>query len=80
MSKTEYYRQCEMRKPLENGYTSHIAWIPEKYAVKEKIIKIKFDDGWIDGWEVYYVGNKKEYTEVNIGSQAYKHQRNKSDI
>ena len=51
------YKQCHMVKQLENG-TKHItSYIPEKYAVLNKIVKLRDDDGeWEDGWRVISAG------------------------
>ena len=38
-----FFRQCRMSKP---GFQDEVAWIPEKFAVKGKVIKLKEDDGW----------------------------------
>jgi hypothetical protein len=81
MSKTKYYYQCEMRKPVEHGEKVHTAWIPEKYAVKDKYIKIKWEDGkWEDGWRVSYIGGKREAKFAEERSRDYKYQREESDI
>lgn len=43
------YRQCN----LKNGNTYCTSWLPVKFAVKGKIVKLKQSDGsWWDGWEV----------------------------
>ncbi len=49
MSKKTYYRQCRLQK----GNTHQMSWIPEEFAVKGKIIKLRDEDGvWDDGWKV----------------------------
>lgn len=47
--KTTTYTQCSLKR----GNSHHMAWIPTKFAVKGKFIKIKrAEDDWEDGWEV----------------------------
>ncbi len=60
-----------------------MAWIPEKFAVVGKYIKIKRDDGtWDDGWEVTGDGERKILTakDADQQSQLYKKTRKASDI
>lgn len=59
-----------------------MAWIPTKFAVLNKFIKIKKDDKtWEDGWEVIGVcEGTKTAVEANINSQLYKKTRKASDI
>lgn len=37
------YRQCLLQK----GTKGKITWIPEKFAKKGKVIKLKDENGWI---------------------------------
>ncbi len=53
MSKTTYYRQCHMAKPTKTGKWEQTSWIPEKFAVVGKVLKLKDMDGnWDNGWVV----------------------------
>ena len=73
------YKQCSLKR---DGYY-HMAWIPEKYAVPGKFIKIKKDDKtWEDGWEVQDSGGDVVLTasEADYQSQLYKKTRKASDI
>jgi hypothetical protein len=45
---SEFYKQCSLEK---NGCI-HVAWIPEKFAVVNAIVKIKEDNEWNDGFKV----------------------------
>lgn len=46
----EYYKQCTLKR----GDTTQVAWIPEKYAVKDQYIQIRNPDTneWVNGWLV----------------------------
>ena len=71
MKKETNYIQCA----LERNGSHHMAWIPEKFAILEKYIKIKQDDeSWQDGWQVKGIsdGVKKTATEANEASQGHK--------
>lgn len=47
--KKDTYTQCALKRLTQH----HMAWIPTKFAVMNKFIKIKKDDKtWEDGWEV----------------------------
>lgn len=68
----KYFVQAQMEK----GQQRHTAWIPEKFAVVGKVLKIKGDDGWL----VVSIHSRKSEEEVRERSQDYKHQRKASDI
>ena len=60
--KEDFYRQCRMTKPTDDGLGNydHVAWIPEKTAKKGKVIGFKDDDGeWNEGWTVKLVGAER---------------------
>lgn len=46
------FRQCE----LVNGNRSHVAWIPDGFAERGRVLKIKDRAGvWSEGWMVQAV-------------------------
>lgn len=60
MSKTNYYRQCRLTKPTENGVLQTVSWIPEKYAVVGRSLRLKNrSDEWEDGWNVAEAGETR---------------------
>jgi len=68
--------QCELsRTETENTKTVTTVWIPEKFAVKHKLIVINSVP-----WQISKVYGRRDYKEVNERSQDYKHQRKASDI
>lgn len=72
-----YYRQCVLKK----NSTTTTSWIPEKFAKKGKVLKLKDSGIWSDGWEIQRVGSKRILeNEVRERSQDYRHQRKASDI
>lgn len=73
-------KQCTMRKPVDGGYTERISYIPEKFAKLNKIIQLKDDDVWSDGWEVVHVGGEITSDEVVQTEMAHKKHRKHSDI
>jgi hypothetical protein len=71
------YKQCVLKKKIETGELIDVCWIPEKFAVKDKILRIKEDDGWI----VSFVDKKSiEETENSVSSWEYTQHRNKTDV
>jgi hypothetical protein len=72
------YIQCELIK----GNSHQTCWIPEKYAVVGKYVKIKNNDEWEDGWKVLesYNQTKLEESVLNERNQDYKKTRKASDI
>lgn len=70
-------RQCR----LSRGKVQTTLWLPEKYAVKGSIVKLKQDGEWVDGWLVESVSEASmPYEEVRDRSEDYKKQRKASDI
>jgi hypothetical protein len=60
MSKVIYYKQCRLTKKHENGYWQQVSWIPEQFAVKDKVLKLKDSDGvWENGWVVTGAGTNR---------------------
>jgi hypothetical protein len=56
MSKTSY-RQCTLRRVIPTGHVTQVSYIPEKFAVVGRILKLKNDDDtWTDGWKVIAAG------------------------
>jgi len=70
------YTQCKIVKDKK----CQIAWIPSTYAVINKIIKIKVNGSWENGWkviDVYGVANKEH---VETHERDFTKQRKASDI
>lgn len=77
MAKEVYYRQCQ----LVRGATHQITWLPERYAVVGRYVKLKEGDVWDDGWQVTSVGDQRqEESFVNARSQDYKNMKKMTDI
>ena len=71
-----YHRQCKLIK----GNDTTVSWIPEKFALKGKYLKLKDNGEWEDGWKVEFVGTKLPTKYVIDRSQDHVHQRKASDI
>jgi hypothetical protein len=56
MSKTIYYRQCQLVRPQGRGEMRLMSWIPETFAVAGKRLRLREEGEWQDGWVVRYVG------------------------
>jgi len=58
------------------------SWIPEKYAIRGKFLKLKNRDTkeWDDGWEVAECWSKEKATLVEARERGYLHQRSVSDV
>lgn len=77
MKKQIYYRQCVLKKQS----VTTTSWLPEKFAKQGKVLKLKNDGVWDNGWKVDQVGSRRVLEdEVRERSQDYKHQREASDI
>jgi hypothetical protein len=56
MSKTVHYRQCLLVRPYDKGEMRLMSWIPEKFAVAGKRVRLRDGGAWQDGWVVRDVG------------------------
>lgn len=67
--KTQYYRQCKLRKKLsDTSHSEMVTWLPEKYAIKNKFLMLRNNkhDGHSGGCCV----GDPEYTEWDDGWQV----------
>ena len=76
MAHTHSYRQCR----LARGNTRQMAWIPEKFAVAGRFLRLTDEGKTEDGWQVTGVGAAMTEENVRERSQDYKHTRRASDI
>jgi len=82
----ENYTQCFLSKIIdtidgkEDGLVCTTAWIPEEYAVVDKLVKIKDNGVWSDGWNVRMVWTTRPKDWVEQHQRDYLHQRKASDI
>lgn len=58
--------QCTLTRSTTYTVEQHIAWLPEKYAVKGKILDLKVGAVWQEGWEVDRVYPRTKLTEDMI--------------
>ena len=71
------HKQCKLRRV--NGTITH-SWIPSKFAVKGKYLKLKNDDGeWENGWCVEEVWGTRKSIDVLKDAEGYKKQRERTD-
>jgi hypothetical protein len=60
MPKIVYYRQCRLAKPTETGELRQVSWIPDKFAIPNKVLQLRERDGkWDKGWVVVQVGSNR---------------------
>lgn len=59
MANDDYYVQCKLKK--ENA--EEVAFIPLKFASKNKELQIKKNDEWEDGWKVFEVYSNSKCTK-----------------
>ena len=72
-----YYKQCCIKK----NKMATMTWIPENLAKQDKLLKMKTDDGWEEGWivdKVYHF--RKDEESVLRDRDTYLNQRKVSDI
>ena len=50
-----FYNQCSL---IKDKKTTYIAYIPNEYAIIGKMLKLKINDVWENGWVVKGIGPK----------------------
>ena len=71
-----YYHQCW----LVRGDARQMAWLPAKFAVQGRYLKLTDNGETQDGWQVTGVGAQLAEETIRERSQDYKHTRQASDI
>ena len=72
-----FYKQCTLKR----GTQGDVRWIPEKFAVVGKYIKVKVDGVEEDGWLVVEAGtNRVDGAYLKEHERNYLTQREASDI
>jgi hypothetical protein len=71
------YRQCVLIRKSRIGKDGiseecQTSWIPEPFCVKDKILKLKDENGvWTDGWKVEEVSEPKSEEWVDAHERDY---------
>ena len=69
--------QCHLRR----GKEKMTSWIPKRYAVVGRYIKLKSEDGtWEDGWKVHQTYTELPTKVVLEREQDYRETRKASDV
>lgn len=61
-----YYKQCMLQRSLGDKIGKTIVWIPEKFAIENKYLKIKKGENWENGWLVKKVYDDNRVKEKEI--------------
>jgi hypothetical protein len=81
MSRELFYIQCRLEQIIDSdSFSYRTAWIPERYARKGRVLRIKQGDVWADGWEVTETYVKKPARVVEATERDYLKQRSVSDV
>lgn len=73
------YCQCSLEKHYDGGKLIKTAYIPQKFAVKDKVIRLKEeDDTWSSGWVVKLVGEAVEEVLLPDSHEQIKAHRKKT--
>jgi hypothetical protein len=76
--KTKYYCQCRFEcKTSDDSCLIDVAWIPEKFAKVNKLIRRKGHSGI---WKVTNVFKRMKSEDIEANEMDYKKQRKVSDV
>ncbi len=62
------YKQCK----LVRGSQERVTWLPEKFANKGKVLRLRDDGEWTDGWKVVEVWATETEERVVARERDYK--------
>lgn len=62
--KDVYYKQCHLTKKTKETTWEQTSFIPEEFAVVGKVIKIKENGVWDDGWIVKEAGSRRVHEDL----------------
>lgn len=80
MSKPAFYVQCRLKREVRRGiFQSMVSWLPDKFAAKGRILRLKNRGEWEDGWQVMETWSKCEAEKVEARERDYLKQREVSD-
>lgn len=76
------YIQCKCVKQENFSQKIMFTWLPEKYAVKGKFLKLKINDRWEESWKVAVVYSGLKFSKGRVKEQEgyHKTHRRGSDI
>ena len=82
MANETMYRQCRLQKKIEGGVRETMSYIPSKFAVVGRVLKLRNPEKeWDDGWRVVSASSTEHSEkETSEGTQLHKRQRRASDI
>ena len=58
------YHQCLVIRKQDDTTESYVSWLPDKFAVLGKSLKLKFGSVWSDGWKVISASPAKSYDHL----------------
>lgn len=70
------YTQCNLVK----GNLSQVAWIPKPFAKLGKVLQLKVDGAWDQGWTVTDVYTTASEEFVDLVNFSLRHHKDVSDI
>jgi hypothetical protein len=59
MARVVHYRHCRLVKPVPTGEKVVVSWIPEAFAEVGRVVKLKNEKTWEDGWVVREVWSSR---------------------
>jgi hypothetical protein len=72
----QLYTQCRLERQKEQGIEVLFSWIPKKYAVQGKILRLQYTDGWV----VTNIWETKPRDEITRLGNQHLHWREQTDI
>ena len=84
MARSEFFCQCKLHKPLDDGSGGHrvmVSWIPASKATVGNVVRLKntAKEEWKEGWEVIEVWSKRRFADIEKKERDHLRQRKASD-
>jgi len=65
MSKKTKYRQCRLERRVGTRRIEQVTHLPEEFAVVGRVLKLKDEGKWTDGWRVLTAGELVEPPDIH---------------
>lgn len=75
MKNKQEYVQCVLRK----NNLVRTSWIPKEFAIPGKILKLRDNDKWDDGWQVEQAGSTTYLDDLDINRSIREHKKRTGD-
>lgn len=76
----DFHTQCVLQRKTDNGNLTQMSWIPAQFAQEGRVVRLKENGAWTDGWVVIKTYSTRPSDEVADYERDFKNMRKMTDI